>query len=49
MAAWGATNGSDKNSKNRTKKNGSSETVTEAAEGEGGFRSCLIDHKDADI
>lgn len=28
---------------------GSSEKVTEAAEGRGGFRSCLIDHKGADI
>lgn len=32
-----------------TKNNGSSERVAEAAEGKGGFRTCLIDHKGADI
>lgn len=33
----------------RTKNNGASERVAEAAEGNRGFRSCLIDHKGADI
>lgn len=29
--------------------NGLGERVTEAAEGKGGHRSCLIDHRGADI